>query len=416
MSSRKSPEKRRSKETGRNAPPPASESTDNTARNICLAIAAAIAIAAASTYKSSTGSSSNESSAVSAAPALPEPAGPKPDLFRRLPKNDTVQKKDIAAKLPKLIEAYGRIIAAPAQYDPSKENFYIIGAGHVDGNPGEKDNSYVVQENIVRIFHVLYALGTQRQFIEGVEKTTELKHDGTHSELAEKPLTALPKYKKTGKINRAYIAIEGIYGDDVESFGAEDVKRSMAINRSYQEADREFGLTWIEITESLAKELSISYDSALLRKGKKYFDGIVAEIRKKTAQMKEKDLQKLVSGQVLSNHRYADFLSKAAEWYYERIQGRNTTYASVIFQKPTKAGDKKDAVMIVGTEHALHLAKILGVQFNTFIILTKDVDERHARKFFSLFDSEDKYRQAVLKHDLYTFGVGPKPDDSLFGD
>jgi len=415
MASRKSPEKRRSKETGRNAPPIIDVATNNTTRNICLAVAAAIALAAAAKCQSS-GNSPGETTALSAASVLSEPTGPNADLFQRLPKNDTVQKKDIPAELPKLIEAHGRIIEAPVQYDSSKENFYIIAASHVDRNPGEKDNPYYVQGNIVSIFHILYSLGTRTQFLEGVEKTTELKHNGIHDELAEKPLTALPKYKKTGKINRAYIAIEGLYGNDVDSFGAEDVKRSMAIERSYREADREFGLTWIEITESLAKELSISYDSALLRKDKNYFDGIVAEIRKKTAQMKEQDLQKLVSRQVLSNQRYADFLSKAAAWHYERIQGRNITYANAIFAKQTSAGDKKDAAMIVGSEHVPHLAKILGERYNAFIILPKGLDERTARKFFSLFDSEDRYRQTVLKHDLHTFGIGAKPDDSLFGE
>ncbi len=318
-----------------------------------------------------------------------------------------IEREKIPEDLNELIKQFGEVVEKPENYDPSKANFYIIANKHFI--PGRLDpDIYKIQEDNVNIFHVLHSLGVKMQFLEGVPAGLDLQHNRPYPQLEEPPLSAMPDYRKSKKIHRAYVAIEGIYGDDVRSVGIEDLQNFIMIRNNFHVADQEdFPKAVFSILSDLAREFKVEYDSDRLQ-DENYNKEFTSRMMDLTSKLTPEKRFELVKKYVLANPNYLNFLDAAAKWYYVRIQGRNRKYSEAI----EKYGGQADAAFIVGAEHAKNLASLLRDR-NVFIVKSKNVPKEPLSPFFTNF-TEENYRTTILGHDLYILGLGEKPKNSLF--
>lgn len=332
---------------------------------------------------------------------------PQRGLFNKNEKTIEIERALIPEQLPVLIREIGNV-EVPENYDPEKANIYLIATSHVQSSNNFPPN--MVQEECVRFFHILHALGVRKQFLEGVDSSVELTHDTVNPKLGENPITALPEYKKTGKINRAYIAVEGIYGDDVESVGVENEMEYMHIKRKYLHAiNVEFHTIIRQIVSNLADRLKITVDHKRLI-DRRYIQSIIEEIDRKTGALSAEEVSELVNEVVLANDAYSQFADTVSERFYYRIQGRNETYAKRI--NADNENQQQDAAFIVGAQHVKGLKRLIK-DANVFILLPGHLEPDAESPFFLDYSKKD-YRDKVIAHDLSTFGLAEKPEEDLF--
>jgi len=333
-----------------------------------------------------------------------EVAPPKPnDLFTPRSVDATIKRTDIPALLPEKIKDFGVVHEAPAEYDPGKPNFYIVATqhGHPKRAPTESEKSQVekIQEDNVKIFHVLRTFGVQRQFLEGNQAKVTIDHDKKYPDANESPLTSLPKYKETGKIKRAWVAVEGIYEGQVESIGVEDMKKSLQIDRNFMEVDRTvFVPALAEMVAAITAKLNIPFNSDMVNQ-EGAMKPIFAAIRAKSAKLSQKEIQELINI-AEQNPKYQKYLDAAVERYYDRIPGRNQLFAKEINDT---LGDKKDAAFIVGALHSKGLQALLK-DWNVFIVSSPEI-KKDSIDNPEIHYTRNDYRKTLEEGDLYMIGI-----------
>jgi hypothetical protein len=319
-------------------------------------------------------------------------------LFLPSEEPEKVGRAKIPEELKSRIQPFGEIIDAPSaeDYDPENPNLYIIGVGHV-ADQESKTKFQKIQKNAVKVFHQLYELGVRQQFIEGMPKGEKLDHDKRDPELEEHPLDAIPKYKEEGKIKRAYIAIEGIYEDEVDSIGADD-KGFLQLKRDHERASRILRPQAMnEIFDSIAKEMRVEVDRKRLG-NRQYRMSILKKIKAKISQLSAEEKEIIITEYVLGNDKYKEYIDIAKRFWYKRIQGRNNSFATTI-----KGEGRKDSAMVVGAHHSEHLKKQFP-NFNVFVIAPRGVEKSRFKYPKSSFEEED-YKKDIMKEDLAVFGL-----------
>lgn len=326
------------------------------------------------------------------------------DLFAPAKESLDVRREDIPRDLPSLLSGASVVESVPTSYDPKKPNLYLIGVGHV-GKKGSKDEeTYAVQEEALRTFHVLYGLGVRRQVLEGVLPEIELKHNVRNPILQENPIDALPVYKRTGKTYRAYIAIEGIYGDKVSSQGADEIRPMLRMTQEAKAAEQDFPFAMLQIMTGLCDHLRIPYNRAFLQnppsidEGMRYLYTLRDSVRMAVGTLTTTQIEELVNNYVLANPEYKRILDTLSNRFYERVQGRDKKLAAVI------NGQAQDTAFVVGAGHIEDLkSQIRG--YNIFVIRPKSASKASFKPSFSHYTLSD-YRRVVLEGDLYEeFGL-----------
>lgn len=336
-------------------------------------------------------------------------------VFAEVQPDPTLDRKNIPVVLSQLIGKFGRIVDVPQNYNPNLPNLYLLATKHVDPKKPEATR-YQGQVEAVEIFHILRKLGVGQQFLEGVHEGMELEHDRDYNGLiGEWPKKAMPNYTSTGEINRAYIAIEGIYGDQVQSWGTEDMELAVQMSNSMRTADQNLFLpARANILFELARAVGISIQEAdrrtLSHPGNQ--DHLAKLIREKTAQMKPEEVEALIRDHVDSNKDYEAFLEVVSDFHYWKIQGRNAGYEKVIREKMVEGAP--DAVFVVGAKHVRHLSKLLR-GMNVFILTSNDVPDGMVNIPYESFTRED-YRKGIKDYDLHAFGLSEKQRDSFLNE
>lgn len=335
------------------------------------------------------------------------------DVFKPLPRPIEVDRADIPDQLPSLLHGYGVVFLTPEDYDPQKPNLFLIANRHfVRNRPMSnemKSATHEVQRRVLRIIHVLVALGVKRQFLEGIDESLELTHEMTDkSVVGELPYFALPEYRKTGRINRAYIAAEGIYEGDLESLGAENSSQARMIHANARQADQVyFHRAHTNIILGLAHELAIDLGRprAMTRELKvRFADQIRAQVRG----LSEARREELINEFVRANINYQLFLDAFSAAEYYKHEGRNERYAMRILTIP--AEQREDAFFIHGANHSRSVERRLRAEFNVFIIRPEGVNDSailHDKGSRTL----DEWRRIIIKHDLYVFGLSEEPGE-----
>jgi hypothetical protein len=326
------------------------------------------------------------------------------ELFKPRPINQKISKSEIPKRLQSLLEGYGKIIDYPENYDPQKPNLFLIGNQHIKDESSKKENdlAYSIQKDIVNIYHILASLGVKQQFIEGRGNGVELTHNQPEDPVDEVPLTALPEYKKTGKIFRACTAIEGIYRENLSSFGTEDLTKTLEIQKNMEYAHSDLYIKAREtIVLGIAQELGINiYDSPY---------EVINNVREHLKNLPASEIDKLVEKYMLSNQDYVEYLKKFTEYFYYRMQGRNQ-----IMVESINNNSQKDSIFIVGSAHVKQLHKLLKEKFNIFTIAPPGIEEIDV--FYSEWTLED-YKKHIIEHDKYLFGLSQyKEMPSIFND
>jgi hypothetical protein len=381
----------------------------------CVLAAASIAFVAhdiskraeeASTPERPSATSSDSGDAVSG-------GGPDPELFVPVERDTKISRADIPANLQGLIGKFGKVVHFPKEYDPTKPNLYLLGASHVETFSGQyNEGGYKVQDEILRIFHLLYSLGVERQFLEGVTGGEAFGHNVDNPKYNETPISAMPKYKKSGKIKRAYVAAEGVYGDEVESVGVDvDMEDAQRISAEYQKFDsEEFPMVAMQILEGVGRDLGIEFDYASLYKDPSASERLHPVIKQKLASMSKEDLGKLAEKHVLNNPGYKRWLQVATEFLYMKLEGRNDAFVRGIHDAGRSG--KKDAVFIVGGDHVPGVLERLesSGDYNLFFIVPNSGRERSDEYYRK---TKAEYREAIIAADLYHFGLGHEPENPV---
>lgn len=331
-------------------------------------------------------------------------------IFEKKEKLD-VSREDIALKLPELLEGFGKVIIAPENFDPKKPNLYLIANQHFPPNSpvnGRVRNSILLtQKQGLQIAHTLISLGADTQFLEGVSADSELRHDTNYSgQLGEWPQAALPTYRKTGEINRSYIAAEGIYGDELTSLGVEDHEKIGRASMEYSELESSlFPQARQEIILNLARALGITENSSDL-------DGLRAQIQLQAAQLHPDEINNLIATHVLTNAKYKAFLDAAVKFQFEKYRGRNERFAAHIHERMQEK--PSDCFFIVGAQHVKELSGLLK-DVNTFVVSPNKISQDNI-DFFAANYTEQDYKRTILDWDLYVFGLKPEPKQSFFSE
>ncbi len=317
------------------------------------------------------------------------------NLLSRIDFDPQISRKDIPAKLGKLIQGFGTVLKSPENYDPKKPNFYIVGVEHVFGADDYK-NFYPTQADALRIFHMLFALGAKRQLLEGKSQGFEIEHNQEYPYLDESPITALPKYRKEGKIKRANTAAEAIYGADLKSIGIENPEDINLIAKYYQimnTGHQHNGDIFTMLSRLFGLEIDPSKSNEELRKS------ILSHFTKLSAEK-----QIALQTEVVSHPTSKYLLNLAANAHYLKIIGRNNDWAKKIPQLP-----KADTTFLVGVNHCTDLSEKLASSkaYNTFIILPNKVDPKSAKVHYHNWKYAD-FMQAVVQDFLYTYGLHEK--------
>ncbi|PIQ77133.1 hypothetical protein COV82_06060 [Candidatus Peregrinibacteria bacterium CG11_big_fil_rev_8_21_14_0_20_46_8] len=317
----------------------------------------------------------------------------------------SINRAEIPSRLAELVEPYGEVVDFGFDYDPSRPNLYLVAMSHV---AKENPEGWIVQQEALNIFHQLYRLGVRTQYMEGIDKSIEMRHDRKYSAVQEYPLNAMAQYRSTGAIHRANVAIEGVYEDEVRSVGVEDVSRHIEIKKRFNAAP--FNRALFEILPQLLARLEILYDAQLFRSSQEYAKTtLVNKVRKRVAQNPNFDVQAFIDEVVMNNPSYQKFLDAATEERYYLIQGRNAEYAGIINGEATA---KKDKAFLVGSNHIRHLAGLIEGQ-NIIVVRPHHVDANEVRTFHDTFDKK-AYRENIHRYNMYLFGLGPKPSQSVY--
>lgn len=333
---------------------------------------------------------------------------PTNGLFSPASIDKTISKEQIPAILAKKLGNLGEVIRAPEAFDSSKPNLYLIANQHLaeDMTPELEAVVYETQENVLKIFHVLYSLGTEIQFIEGQPVGYQLEHDKPDPRVGDHPYEALDKYKKTGKIGYVSSAIEGIYGNKVYSVGIDDPEKFIETTKKYNEAIRvHLAAAQSEIYPAISKELGINE----LPKTTKEIDTHIKKMRAASMKLTERQKKEMVDKYLLGNAHYWALLEATTEFSYYRIPGRNMLFSETMNEL---ASSQKDATFIVGQSHLPGLIdKVKG--WNVFVIQPrsiKDTSLANTQAYARLQTKED-YRAHILEHDQFVFGLSDKDND-----
>jgi hypothetical protein len=353
-------------------------------------------------------SSSNSRPTASSPPPDPSKEDIVRSLLHRTSLEVNVERSDIPAQLPRLLEDFGRVFSAPANYDPNKQNIFLIPQKHframlVNEVPTDQ-GIFDIQANIVRICHVLYALGVRRQFLEGIGQTVDLTHDGTFPELGERPLTALPLYRQNGRIRRAYIAIEAIYGSDLESLGTENTDQMLAYRRAGRYADNVlFPEARTQIVMGIAQHLGIDVGRPR-RVERAELDAFVSLIRENTLNMTPDQIEAINQRFVMSNPNYRAFLNSFVEVETFKYQVRDTQFANAI-KNPTHS-PQQDTWMIVGSTHIKGIRAAIQDR-NVFVLAPSGDDEQMNSMITNGSGTEtpEDHKRALIRYDAYLFGL-----------
>lgn len=335
------------------------------------------------------------------------------ELFTPRPVEPNISRTDIPRILSERLKDLVSVFEAPEYYDPEKPNLYLIGDTHVRGEGHERIKGYETQELIMRIFHELAALGCQTLFLEGVTQGFLLEHDKQYDNLGEYPSRDFSPYVTSGRINRAYVAVEGIYKDQVKCIGAEeDILQALHMKNAFEAADsQDFPVAMRDIFLALSQELGVSFDSSRIE-DPRYVQSFSDAVRSKLEGISGFRREDLVKRVVLGNPQYVRYLDAATTWFVHRLPGRNASYAQFIQGSLRTFQD--DAAFFVGAEHLTHLRSLIsGV--NVFLVVPRTIPKEILSKFFYFFGETD-YRANLLANDLYLFGLGQKPEHSLFDD
>ncbi len=332
-----------------------------------------------------------------------------PDIFS--PRSlKTVDRSELKRKIEMGLSSLAKEVRFPDDYDPSKPNMYLIGSDHVKSRlkSDKLEDAYEHQRIIVDIFHVLRENGVERQFLEGISSGVELQHDVPNSNLDEHPHGAMKGYIRSGNINRAYVAVEGVYEDDIESVGAEvPYSTYRSVKSAYSSAERrDFSRAKIDLTVRMAKWLGM--DTNPKRFGgniERLLEEVKGELDKRNI---SNDDLKAWQDQLFAHPSYQVWLNVAAKYEYFKIQGRDRAYAETM----GRYADGKDSAMIVGSKHLGHLSSVVQ-GYNVVEIVPSGPIEVVDPYFASDFSVED-YKASIFAHDLYKLGIGPRPEYSVW--
>lgn len=401
---RQNPKKRKSLRT--NEVPVQATSVSESPRSLisgkvvlaALVLSVAVGVAVALSGRNQDPGSQNNAQRVSA------PAtgifNPRKNLVDFTPEN-------LETELKSRLEGRGVVFDFPEHYNPELPNLYLLANMHL--TPAVRDPERIkkimeVQNDNLEIYHVLAQLGVRRQFLEGIVSGIELHHDVPVPMLAEDVVRAMPGYRRSGKINRSYIAFEGVYGDDLESLGVEpshDEREKIVRDRN--EASRRFYSILSEVHQELAKRFPLDFQRDLR-------DQIWQEVSK----LDEDSRRALIEEVLLSRSDYQEFLEAMSRHRHFRIQGRDQHAVKEILKNFEQ--DDKDSVYTVGSEHIGSLKRLFkGRDLNVIVLKAQALAGTDARveNCRSGFDLED-YKNAHIEYDLHIMGLGPAPKCSLY--
>lgn len=94
---------------------------------------------------------------------------------------------------------------------------------------------------------------------------------------------------------------------------------------------------------------------------------------------------------------------------FHTYQGRNKTFRDTLKSIPTK-----DTAFIVGAAHMSGIAGLVK-NYNVFGIKTDAVNSQKLHYYHEKFSLQE-YQNDLLKYDLYLYGLGEKPEKTLFDD
>lgn len=332
------------------------------------------------------------------------------ELFEATDFAPDIERSQIPSALPGYLEGLGRVHSSPEDYDPNKPNLYLIANKHFSSEKGSigyekggfKKRLYQTQETVLKISHILFGLGVRRQFLEGVPRGFQMKHDETRSRgLAEFPHRAMPVYRRTGQIHRSYVAVEGVYGNEMESVGAEDQETWLRLEAEARRAMNEvFPRMIISIVPAIAQDLGIPFNTPP-RWTPRTITALSSRIRERTRTLSPEQVQDLVVRLVQTNPDFSTYVNARARYSHDFISGRNERYASEI-ASPTAEG-RKDAQFIVGALHVEGIRESVK-DHNVFIIQPKEVDDEE------LVSPDqgvtlDEFEEKMAKGCLYSFGL-----------
>ncbi len=323
-----------------------------------------------------------------------------------------LDRKELPHKLEALLGSLAQVRLVSDHYDPSRPNLYMIPQMHFDRESPDSEGAkiYPLQSKIVSIGHILYSLGLKRQFCEGIPRGNDIQHDKVDTTFSEDSARSMPEYKKTGKVRRAYIAIEGIYGSEISTVGAEgDYQKQIDVDVDFGKKEKnEFAQARLEILEGVAQELGIAVPGDK-NTDPTYYTRLSHEIAKKVMHFSRETQAHLLDTYVLSNEKYRAFLESAVNRFYNRIQERDAEYIKTIEQDPSKV----DTSFILGVGHFAHLEPLLkAVGYNVFFVIPQGIDQAQMSPYYSHYTKDDYFKN-IVQNDLFNFGMGPKPKNYL---
>ncbi|MCC6643142.1 hypothetical protein IT411_00145 [Candidatus Peregrinibacteria bacterium] len=330
-------------------------------------------------------------------------------LFAPVSIDRTISKGQVPVVLAKKLSNLGELIKSPETFDSNKPNLYLIANQHLAGeetSPELEPLIYETQENILKIYHVLYSLGTEVQFIEGQPVGYQLEHDKPDPRVGDHPYNVLDKYKRTGKIGYVSSAIEGVYGSKVYSVGIDNPEKYIEVVQNNQEAiQRHWSSAQSEIYPAISKELGISD----LPQTSKEIEAHIQRMRAASTKLTEQQRKDMTDKYLLGNAHYRALLEATTEFAYYRIAGRNKLFAEIINES---AAAQKDSTFIVGMAHLYGLMdQIKG--WNVFIIQPCSVKDfsLDGKKAYVRLQTKEAFRAHILEHGQFMFGLSNKDNE-----
>lgn len=382
-----------------------------------LLIMAALAITAgiAASKVSNTGKSSESAKKSSASEPQPESTAQanKTNIAEILQRTDLqldVARADIPRRLPGLLQGIATVHSQSEHYDPSKPNIYLIANYHhspVAGDPPDLIQAIDgVQARVMNIIHVLHALGVRRQFMEGIDESIELFHDRRVQGVHEQPLEALPVYRRTGRINRAYIAAEGIYENDLTSLGIENLAEHDEIRRQSNLASRSLGtVLMMRIIPAAASALGIEVPANSARDRNSIFQ-LRERVRTQLQTTPQHLATDIIRRLVDEDRDFQQLVQALSRREYYSIRGRSHRWARRIGQ--LIECDRADSLFTPGAHHIQDLHEQLSRVANIFVIRPNNVPFAEEGENFDYplqSWNEDNFREAERQNFLWQMGL-----------
>lgn len=279
------------------------------------------------------------------------------ELLSPIEYDPQINKSDIPSQLPALLAPYAEV-RIPENYDPQKPNLYVIAQMHIGGgrlNPQIRGEIHQIQGDMLKIIHLLHAMGTNTQFIEGVENGQELTNAGIRQNplLWDIPSQELQRYRNMSAIDRASTAAEGIYGAELDSYGI-DIPGS-AITRRHEDqtlADNNYLLNAKrEILLQLCTRFQIPLVPLANENEGSFMDRLAEEIYEKVRLLPAEEQTRLFEEVVKGNQNYCQLLEMYSRILFERYSERDR----IFFENLNRQSDRGDALFTVGGDHLVYL-------------------------------------------------------------